>query len=79
MIYPDVSLEEWLKKCPGLRVLTQPCPSCGSEIVTDRPFISKDYAGLEGKFCKTCGHQRNSSSLQPISSKSIDAWSENFS
>ena len=74
MIYPDVTVEEWLKKYSGLKVCEQACPNCKATILTDRPFITKDYAGLEGKFCPSCGLQRNSSSVIPVSKEAKARW-----
>lgn len=74
MIYPDVTLEEWLKKYPGLEVFSQPCPQCKETISTKTPFITKHYAGLEGKACYACGFIVNSANLIPISAEKTAAW-----
>ena len=59
MIYPDINFQEWAKKY-DLKILRQPCPNCNYEIITDTPFYAKDWIGLEGKSCKSCGYVINS-------------------
>lgn len=54
MIFPDVSLESWLKKYPALKVRKGKCPQCGSRIKTETPFVSSDWAGLTN-IC-SCGY-----------------------
>lgn len=79
MIYPDVSLEEWLQRYPNLKVHSQECPECKKIISTDRPFRSKHYIGLEGLHCKECGYRIGSAVLRPISKKKIEEWKSFFS
>jgi len=55
MIYPNISLKEWLKLFPGLAVQDITC-SCGKSGKTTRPAISKDYVGLAAPPC-ICGDE----------------------
>lgn len=58
MIYPDVTLEDWLRKHPELQVLKKTCDSCGKDMFSTVPFMTKDYYGLESPKC-SCGKNRN--------------------
>jgi hypothetical protein len=63
MIYPDVSLQDWLKKYPELDVLERTCPACGTIRKADRPFVRKGYAGVEAGNC-ICGKDPSTCSSQ---------------
>lgn len=53
MIYPEVSLEVWTKKYPALK---DPIKCiCGHLREVVRPWISKDYVGVETGICEKCG------------------------
>lgn len=54
MIFPDVSVVEWIKKYPSLSEVTTSCFDCGREIVANKPFITKHYVGLVSSKC-ICG------------------------
>lgn len=54
MIYPEVSLKDWLKKYPVLEIRRQKCRSCSSVQLTNIPFIEKDWIGLKSLDCQ-CG------------------------
>jgi hypothetical protein len=62
MFFPDVSLEEWLKKYPELEVISSTCENCGSEMKATRPFIEKHFAGLRIDHCH-CGKNRHSTAM----------------
>lgn len=74
MIYPDVTVEEWTKRYPGLKVVSTTCCECGSKINTDRPFVSMDYVGLESGPC-SCGNTRSTAAnVLTRTKKSHDEW-----
>lgn len=54
MIYPNVSLEEWLEKYPVLEIKKKRCHYCREFRVANIPFIEKDWVGLQSKDC-SCG------------------------
>lgn len=54
MIYPDVTLEEWLKRYPDLESSDEECPECGTFRTVNIPFLSKKWIGLMSSQCK-CG------------------------
>lgn len=57
MIYPEVTLEEWLREHPVLEIRKAKCKSCGTILVTNIPFIEKDWLGIQSKDC-TCGKSK---------------------
>lgn len=54
MIYPEISLDEWLSKYKGLKIAKANCNSCGEIMESSIPFISSEYIGLTSPKCK-CG------------------------
>ena len=58
MIFPDVKLEDWVKK-HHLIVRKERCSSCGKYTETNKPFISKEWIGLAA-ICE-CGFHAGSS------------------
>lgn len=56
MIYPDVSLETWMTKFPGLAPQKVTC-GCGKKGETTLPVISKDWVGLAMPKCQRCGDE----------------------
>jgi hypothetical protein len=46
MIYPDATLDEWLKKT-GLEVVSYTCASCLQPQTTTIPVLTSDCYGLE--------------------------------
>lgn len=57
MIFPDVTLEEWLKRYPDLDVVSRDCDQCGKKIIASIPFVSIDLVGLTAPRC-SCGKNR---------------------
>lgn len=49
MIYPDVTVEEWCRRYPGLVVDKDCCPSCGVERIADLPVAFDSYRGFISK------------------------------
>lgn len=60
MIYPDVPLEEWLKRYPDLKVIEGKCDNrqCGKTKPTIRPIKFRHGIGLEAFPCE-CGKGRH--------------------
>lgn len=74
MIYPDVTVTEWIRKHPSLKVVSTSCSECGSKIYADRPFVSQDYVGLESRPC-SCGNARNTAANAVTrTKKAYDEW-----
>ena len=57
MIYPDVTLNDWLLEHPELEVRITECHACGGKLSSTIPFMTKDYYGLESTTCP-CGDSR---------------------
>jgi hypothetical protein len=74
MIYPDVPVDKWIKKYPTLSVRQGKCHSCRANVSVNRPWISKDYAGIELEYCPSCNVKIGMSVAIPISAKSKAAW-----
>lgn len=54
MIYPDVSVEEWLQLYAELKEdYSNICEECGTSFSDIRPFIDKDYRGIQCE-CTSC-------------------------
>lgn len=70
MIYPNVSLDEWLKKY-DLEVEIFECSKCGVRLEVNIPILTKDSAGLISKRCD-CGCY--SATLTPRTKESKDFW-----
>lgn len=77
MLFPQVSVEEWIERHPGLEIEKERCPSCRKEIVKDIPYMSKDWVGLHSGEC-SCGHDGSIIAL-PRNSKSQNILSSIFS
>lgn len=74
MIYVDVSPEHWLKKYPELSILKKACDHCGTEMICNKPFIQKDYAGFAAAPC-ACGKNRHTCmSMIPTSESANLLW-----
>lgn len=64
MIYPEVSLKDWLKKYPVLEIKKIKCHHCRVPMIADIPFIEKNWIGLESKDC-ACGKGKGISISTP--------------
>ena len=78
MIYPDISLEEWLKKYPDLKVYERECPKCKAMVRTNRPFISEDYVGIELEFCPNCNIKVGICVANPRTKQKLREWQACF-
>ena len=59
MVYPDISVEEWIKKHPSLRLAVPALCKCGHPIVL-RAWLSKDARGLGATGpCGVCGQPQS--------------------
>jgi len=75
MLFPKVSLEDWLKAHPELTVQVRECEGCGSEIRSLTPFVEKHYFGLISEPCK-CGKGRyRCMSMVTRTSEENNKWS----
>lgn len=75
MIYPDVTVEEW-KKRYGVRDFSEKCRACGTLNTVNRPFITKDHAGLCIESCGGCDARVRLYASVPHSEKEIKEWNE---
>lgn len=76
MIFPDIRLEDWLKKYPELDLLEKECDSCGRTMIANVPFITKGFAGVISPNCQ-CGKNRTiCSSRVTTSSEEHIKWSK---
>lgn len=58
MIFPEITLEEWLEKYPELQILTKKCDNCNKDITANKPFITNGYVGLSSDKC-ICGKNKH--------------------
>jgi hypothetical protein len=56
MIFPNISLHDWMKKFPGLEPQEAEC-SCGNKGSTIIPVITKNWVGLSMPKCTRCGDE----------------------
>jgi hypothetical protein len=78
MIFPEVTIEEWINKFPELEVISRRCDYCGSIMKSEKPFLMKGYAGLVSPNCK-CGKNRGlCSSRITISDYEHKRWNKFF-
>ena len=73
MIYPDVTLEEWLKKYPELEVISKSCDNCDAVMSSTIPYLNKDYAGLIAPDCKC---QKNKTTCMISVTRTIEVHNE---
>lgn len=75
MIFPDVTIEKWIKKYPQLQEMYDQdcikCGECGSKFTLIRPYIDKDYIGFECD-CTNCDEITTCS--KPYSEEKIEMW-----
>ncbi len=78
MIYPDVTLDEWLKRHPDLKVKEGICDNwdCKKPMRTTRPFVYRDGVGLESNDCE-CGKSKHRSSVMIVTRpEAVEQWRE---
>lgn len=78
MIYPDVTLEEWIEKTglpPDLDEYK--CRGCGELFLVCVPVMTKDYFALESPVHK-CGKGFTAAVLTPRSEAKIKIWDNIF-
>lgn len=74
MIFVDTNIHDWLLKYPNLKVISKDCDACGGEIVANKPFLTKGYAGLYGGVC-SCGRNKHTAmSLVTTSAEKASEW-----
>ena len=72
MMYPDVSLETWIRRY-NLRILDYNCPKCGKQFRTTVPIITSNSAGLETP-THNCGVNYKKVILTPRTEQSKEDW-----
>ena len=61
MIYPDVSVEEWMERYPELVDMIAVdwqlayCSKCGEKNTPEVPFIKRGWIGFVNEECSGCG------------------------
>lgn len=79
MIFPEISLNDWLKVYPDLKVKKVSC-SCGNTLESTIPFISKSYIGLTTPSKCSCGNDKiGANSMITKTSKEQEDWLQVFS
>lgn len=58
MIFPKVSLIDWMKKHPELEILSKKCDNCDKILRSVKPFVDGIYAGLIACDC-LCNKNRH--------------------
>ena len=56
MIFVNKTLKEWMQKYPSLKIQQTKCPKCNTKLTSDRPFITKNFAGITSLPCPSCGN-----------------------
>lgn len=75
MIFVTYHANAWIQKHPGLKMLSLKCDNCGREIVANKPFVEKGYAGLAAEDC-TCGKNHHTCVSKVTTTKdSYHRWS----
>lgn len=72
MIYPDIPLENWLKKY-DLEVTEKICAHCEGTFQTTIPILIKGYAGLETPQ-HGCPRQFAAAVFTPTSFEKTELW-----
>lgn len=76
MIFPNVSLEKFLKKYNELEIESGFCNNCHKEIKTEKPFIEKGFVGLISHDCSCNKNTNQVMTMIPISKKEIEYWNQ---
>lgn len=71
MIYINMDLDKFCKKYK-INVVSKKC-TCGRTIITNKPFITKDYAGLTAEKCK-CGNKSMVETLVTRTKEEHESW-----
>jgi hypothetical protein len=74
MLFPDVTLKEWIKKYPALSAIEVECLHCSGTILTEKPFVTKDYVGLSASECPHCKVPHKAYTGIPYSKEELEAW-----
>lgn len=78
MIFPDVNIEEWLRRYPDLKIFKRSCPHCNLDVETNQVFISKDYIGIQLELCPHCGQKVGCSVAIPRTKEKLEQWRDTF-
>jgi len=77
MIFPNISLQDWLNTHNELEVETDTCECCGREMKTTIPFVEHDWVGLLAPECK-CGESGGFYTQAPRTEKSKNFMKEAY-
>ena len=72
MIYPQISLENWVKKY-RLKVEDYDCEKCGKTFKIDIPVLTADSAGLQSKI-HGCGQDAWAANMTPKNNEKQEEW-----
>lgn len=72
MIYPEVSLNEWIKKW-DLEIVKYDCPKCREVFETTVPVMTRQSAGLQSPI-HGCGSELWTVILTPRTAESLAFW-----
>lgn len=78
MIFINLNYNEWIKRYPKLEFVSRNCTSCQRLLKADRPFITKDYAGLYMDNCPCGKNQLLGGSMVAISKDERKKWQTHF-
>jgi len=73
MIYPDVDPKEFKKKY-GLVEYDWICCKCNNTFTVNRPYLTKDYAGLCSEIHEPCGSRYVALANVPRSKVKMNSW-----
>jgi len=78
LIFPDISPDEWNKKYPTLKILKTTCEGCYKTLLSNKPFITKGYAGFTAELCECGGTRSIAESVVTTTQDEFYKWSEVF-
>jgi hypothetical protein len=74
VIFPDISKDEWMERHPGIKAIEVECLECHGWIPVEKPFLTRDYAGLAASECPNCKAPYKAYTGVPHSQKELHAW-----
>jgi hypothetical protein len=73
MLFPNVSTEEWIDVHKGLRVTSGIC-KCGQRLLSNVPFVTRDYVGLTSPVCNCGSRETKVESAIPRTAEEKKSW-----
>lgn len=74
MIYNKVSSIKLFMKKSNFRRLFLKCNSCYRRMFASRPFITKEWQGLESRPCKCKNNSESCAVFKPRGKEAIESW-----